>query len=424
MKEDFLHYVWEYKLFPKLKLKTTKNQSIKIVNSGLHNKNTGPDFLNALLLIDDLLWAGNVEIHIKSSDWYLHHHEIDLNYDTVILHVVWEDDMNIYSKNNQMIPTLVLKELLKEELLATYRNLYAVEQRWIPCEKEIAETNSFVLKNWFERLYFERLEQKSIVIERVLIDTETDYEATLFQLLCKNFGLKINGDAFLELAKSIDFSIIRKERFDVFKLSALLFGQAGFLSEKIEDSYHMSLKEEYSYLKHKYQLVSINNKMFQFFRMRPNNFPTIRLAQIIALYHAKQNLFSELMNFTKLEEFYEFFSVDIPEFWMTHYTFDKVAPQRLKKITKSFVDLVLINTIIPLKFMYLKNRGDVEEEQFLDIMLQLKPEKNAVISKFIALKIPSQNAFETQALLQLKNNYCAKKRCLQCAIGNKILNRN
>jgi len=423
MREDFLHYVWSYKLFSMLELQTSKNKRLNLLYSGVHNLHSGPDFLDARIEIDDLLWAGNVEIHVKSSDWYLHNHEIDSNYDSVILHVVWEYDTEIFDSNNQPIPTLELKDLIAPELLQKYQDLMSKELRWIPCEKLIATADSFVLNNWLERLYFERLEQKSLLIDELLAATNTDYEAVLFQLLAKNFGLQTNGDAFLKLAQSFRFSILRKERFDILRLQALLFGQAGFLSEKNEEPYHKKLQEVYVYLQSKYQLKPMQNSRFQFFRMRPTNFPTLRIAQLTAVYHAHQQLFSKLMHFTKKEEYYGFFSTEIPDFWNTHYTFQKTSPKRIKKITKSFIDLLLINTIIPLKFNYLKRRGEFDEAVFLDLIQQLHPEKNAIVSKFIALKIPSKSAFDTQALLELKNNYCVKKRCLHCAIGNDLLRK-
>jgi len=421
MKENFLHYVWKYKLFPLLHLKTSKNNQLKILHSGSHNLHSGPDFLNAKIIIDDLIWVGNIEIHIKSSDWYLHRHEEDANYDTVILHVVWEYDTEIFDHNNEPIPTLELKGLIAENLLNKYEKLFSKELRWIPCEKLIGNTNPFVFQNWIERIFLERLEQKSVMIDTLLKQENNDYEAVLFQLLSKNVGLKINGDAFLKLATSFRFSILRKERFSELSLYALLFGQGGFLEENIENSYHQKLKETYQYLQSKYQLKPIRKEQFQFFRMRPTNFPTIRIAQLASLYHMHQHLFSELMNFTTVKAYYKFFSVQLPSFWATHYTFQKESPIRVKKLTKSFVDLLLINTIIPLKFNYLKRRGVVDEAVFLNLMQQLKPEKNAIITKFSALKISTKNAFETQALLELKNNYCDPKKCLNCAIGNDLL---
>ena len=237
MKEDFLHFLWQNKLFPSSNLKSVANETIQIIKSGTHNLNTGPDFLNAHLKINNQLWIGNVEIHINSSDWYLHKHEEDKNYDAVILHVVWQYDSAIFMKNNKPLPTLELNDLIDKNLLNNYQSLFSKQLRWIPCEQQINEVDSFLMSNWLERLYFERLENKALLIKELLAKSNNDFESVLFQLLAKNFGLKINGEAFLQLAQSFEFSTLKKARFNEFQLSALLFGQAGFLENEVEDSY-------------------------------------------------------------------------------------------------------------------------------------------------------------------------------------------
>ena len=423
MNEDFLHYVWLYKMFSKVDFKTTGNEHLSIIKSGLHNKNAGPDFLNAQLKIDGQTWIGNVEIHLKASDWYLHNHEKDLNYDAVILHVVWENDVAIYMKNNKPIPTLVLKNFIDETVLNKYKNLFLAPTTWLPCKNAISTVDKFIFNNWKERLFFDRLERKSEEINTLLQQENNNFEAVLFQLLIKNFGLKVNGNSFFRLAQSVDYSVIKKLSFHTNQLAALLFGQAGFLEEETEDDYQKELRKEYDYLKHKFKLNHIPKNEFSFFRMRPNNFPTIRIAQLVALFHKHQNLFSKLIAIDNLEEFYELFTVVVNPFWQTHYNFDSISKKSPKKITTSFVDLLIINTIIPLKFLYQKSRGEVHEEFFLVLLKKMKPEKNSIISKFSEIGVSSKNAFDTQALLELKNNYCAPKRCLECAIGNTILKR-
>jgi len=424
MKEDFLHYIWKHQMFSNNDLSTTTGKKVKIAKPGLHNYNSGPDFLNSEIDIDTLRWVGNVEIHVKSSDWYVHQHEEDINYDSVILHVVWEDDVEVFDVNENAIETIELKSLVPRELLSGFNMLMSKKEQWIPCEKSISEIDSFVFNNWKTRLYFDRLEEKSVLIHELLIGSNNDYEAVLFKLLVKNFGLKKNGEAFFSLANSMSFSVIKKEQNDVLKLSALLFGQAGFLGQESEGNYFKSLQIEYAYLKHKHNLFPISNGQFRFFRMRPTNFPTIRIAQLAALYHKNKRMFSVLMEIKKVEDFYKFFNVDLGVFWKTHYTFQKDSPSKIKRITKSFVDLLLINTIIPLKFNYLKSRGEVDEKEFIELLRQLKPEKNSIISKFSECQIKVENAFDSQALLQMKNNYCAKKLCLQCSVGNVILKKN
>lgn len=423
MNEEFLYYVWKYKIFTDINLKTSDAKQVSILKTGIHNKNSGPDFLNVQLKIDEQLWAGNVEMHIKSSDWYLHKHEEDVNYDAVILHVVWEHDVAVFMKNNKPLPTLELKNFVSKELLENYNRLVYHQQKFIPCENQLTTIDDFILHNWLERLYFERLENKSTFIKDLLLDTNADFEAVLFQLLAKNFGLKVNGDAFLQLATSMDFSVVKKERFDLEQLTALFFGQAGFLEENLEEHYHQQLKEKYQYLKHKHTLKPISKNTFQFFRMRPQNFPTIRISQIASLYFTHQNLFSKLMNIQKKEEFYALFSFEVDAFWKIHYTFESESKKSSKKLTKSFVDLIIINTIIPLKFLYLQSKGEVSENGIMQLIKQVSSEKNSIISNFIDLKINPKNAMESQALLELKNNYCTKKRCLQCAIGNNLLRR-
>ena len=423
MNEDFLHYVWLYKMFSKVNFKTTNNEHLSIIKCGLHNKNAGPDFLNAQLKIDGQTWIGNVEIHLKASDWYMHNHEKDANYDAVILHVVWENDVAIYMKNNKPIPTLVLKSFIDESILNNYRNLFLAPKTWLPCKDAISTIDEFIFNNWQERLFFDRLERKSEEINILLQHENNNFEAVLFQLLIKNFGLKVNGSSFLRLAQSVDYTIIKKLSFNPNQLAALLFGQAGFLEEEIEDEYQKELRKEYNYLKYKFKLNHIPKNEFSFFRMRPNNFPTIRIAQLVALFHKNQNLFSKLIEIDNLKGFYELFTIALDSYWKTHYNFASISIKSSKKLTSSFVDLLIINTIIPLKFLYQKRRGVMDEDFFLVLLKKMKPEKNNIISKFSEIGVKSKNAFDTQTLLELKNNYCAPKRCLECAIGNAILKR-
>lgn len=421
MKEKFIHYLWQYKLLDLDNLVSTAGENIIIVNSGTYNTNAGPDFLNASVQINNQLWYGNIEIHLKSSDWYAHHHEKDVNYDAVILHVVYENDVEIFMSNNKTLPTLELKRKIDKRLLQNYQKLFSKELRWISCEKQIKDVDTFIINNWLERLFFERLEEKSKQIQELLTKTNHDYEAVLFQLLAKNFGLKVNNEAFLKLGQSFDFSILRKVRFKEEVLQALLFGQGGFLEENIENEYYEELQREYQFLQHKYDLQPLANRNFQFFRMRPHNFPTIRIAQLGALYHKHQNLFSKVLNIEQLEVFYKLFEVKLPSFWKNHYTFAKESNNNSKRLTRSFIDLIIINTIIPLKFLYFKNRGTFRDESFLNLMKEIIPEKNSIISKFIEKGITVNSAYHTQALLQLKNMYCNKKRCLDCAIGTHLI---
>ena len=420
MKEDFLHHLWQHKKFAVTDLKTTAGESIQILNSGQYLQLAGPDFFNAQIIIGSQKWAGNVEIHIKSSDWYLHNHEKDSNYDSVILHVVWEHDTPVFRSNNTEIPTLELKNYVQLADLNKYKSLLT-QKNWIFCENDIHSVTDFIFKNWEERLYFERLERKSNEILELLKASNNDWEAVLFCLLAKNFGLNTNGPLFLKMAKSIPFSIIRKEAFAVENLEALFFGQANMLDADFQDSYVVGLQNEFNYLAHKHKIEEAIFEKVAFFKHRPDNFPTIRLAQLAALYHSQQNLFSKIIGVTSMAQIYEFFKLDISNYWEMHYNFDKKSMQKKKKISASFIDLIVLNTIIPVRFAYEQSLNKEISQEVIDLALAIAPEKNIIVDKFKEIGIISENAFQTQALLQLKKEYCDQKRCLQCAIGVHLL---
>ena len=423
MKEDFLHHLWKFKKFDTFNLKTFNGEEITIVNVGQYLELAGPDFFNAQITIGNQKWAGNVEIHLKSSDWYVHHHERDEAYENVILHVVWEHDTEIFRKNNSEIPVLELKNYVDPATTTNYQSLISPKS-WIFCEKQLKEVDGFTINNWLERLFFERLERKSKPIFELLEETNQDWEAVLFCLLAKNFGLNTNGEIFSRIAQSIPFSIIRKESFEVENLEALLLGNAGLLDIEKEDTYFRDLKFRYFYLLHKYQLEQKILEPVQFFKHRPDNFPTIRLSQLANLYHVQQNLFSQISTSTSVMSIYEAFDVSASEYWQNHYQFDKESPKKKKKLSKSFIDLIIINTIIPLQFAYSKSQGKEISEDLIQLLNEVAPEKNAIMDKFSSFGIKSKNAFESQSLLQLKNEYCNKSRCLDCAIGMEMLKKS
>lgn len=424
MQEDFLHYIWKHKAFNSSVLKTSNDEVISIFNLGQHNHNAGPDFFNAQLSIGDQLWAGNVEIHIKSSDWYVHNHEVDKAYDNVILHVVWEHDTEIFRRDNSKIPTLELKQIVDLNLIHNYKNLMQ-SKTWINCETSFTNVDDFVLNNWLERLYIERLERKSEIITQLLKESNNNWEAVLFKMLLKNFGLKVNGESFLSLANSIDFSIVRKLQNDVLDIEALLFGQSDLLSEiEIEDTYVIDLKHRYGFLKQKFNLTNQGVLPLQFFRLRPPNFPTIRLSQFANLYSLEHSLFSKVMQLNSKKEFYKLFNLGVTTYWTTHYTFSKTSKVFKKLMTKPFIDLLIINTLIPLKFSYAKSQGKSIEEEVFQLIKEIKIENNTIVSKFLNLKPLEKNALNSQALLQLKQDFCDKNKCLQCAIGNSLIVKN
>lgn len=422
MQEDFLHYIWQYKKFEFNNLLTTQHEELQVIAVGQHNHNAGPDFFNAQLNIAGQRWAGNVEIHIKSSDWFVHNHEQDKAYDNVILHVVYEHDTNVFRKDNTAIPTLELKNYIHKSLLQNYQSLMAKQHKWINCENNFAEVNNFTLENWLERLYIERLQRKANHIETLLQASTNNWEAVLFMQLAKNFGLKVNAEAFYSMAQSIPFSVIRKVQSNQNQLEALLYGQAGMLQTDVENAYVNNLKKEYQFLKQKFQIDNNQVVQMQFFRLRPSNFPTIRISQLANLYHQHQSLFSKVIEANSLKDFYKLFKVATSEFWLTHYTFDKASKSTTKSLTKPFIDLLLINTILPIKFCYAKQKGNTAvEEEVLKIANAITSESNAIITAFNSLKKVSKSAMNSQALIQLKTEYCDKNKCLQCAVGNALI---
>lgn len=424
MQEDFLHYVWQFKKFTFSDLKTTEGEKIVLLKTGQHNQHeSGPDFFNAQLKIDGQLWAGNIEIHLKASDWYAHGHETDKAYDNVILHVVWENDMPIFRKDNTSIPTLELQKNINTNALYNYENLLKNKNlKWINCEKDFAHFSDFSLHNWLDRLYLERLEEKAAVILQLLQQSQNNWEEVLFKMLLKNFGLNINGDAFFAIGTCIPFAIIQKLSASSFQLEALLMGQADLLNEKTEDAYLHQLRDEFSFLQKKFNFAPQKTTAVKFFRLRPDNFPTIRLAQFACLYHKNKGLFAQLMEAKSLDSIHQLLETKTSAYWETHYTFGKESKKKTKALSKKFIDLLVINTIVPLQFCYAKYKGKPMDNGMLDILKSLPPETNNIVEKFNHLRHQkASDALTTQALLQLKKKYCDQNKCLQCALGVQVL---
>lgn len=397
-------------------------EAVRVLATGTHNHLSGPDFFNAQVELNGQLWAGNVEIHIKSSDWYAHKHQEDANYDNVILHVVWEDDVSVFRKDGSEIATLSLQKYIPLSMLETYQQLFdSKNYKFINCEREFIGVDQFTKNNWLDRLFVERLEQKSIFVIHLLEHTKNDWEQVLFLMLLKTFGSKINGEIFVEIGKSINFSIIRKLYKKQLELSSLLFGQANLLKGiHEEDHYYKDLLREYTFLKHKFTLVSVF-KSPEFFRLRPPNFPTIRLAQLSAIYAENNNLFHALIE-NETPNFSEILNVETADYWDTHFNFGKISKKSKKRLTDSFLNLLLINTIIPLKFTYQRYKGNVDYEALFKMMSIVKKEENSIIGNFEKLGAPIDNAKDSQTYLQLYNNYCKKDKCLDCAVGASLMN--
>lgn len=424
MKEKFLHFIWRFQLFQSTPLFTTDGSPVSVESKGLWNKiDAGPDFSMARIRIGNEIWVGNLEIHVKSSDWNLHNHSVDKNYENIILHVVYEHDKNIGFLESRNIKTLELKNYIAQEVLSNYESLLESEQNFIPCEKSLHLIQQDSVKFWLERMVIERLERKTEEIEREFIQSGKNWEELLFKKMAYAFGLKINAEAFLIWASSFDFKILTKIQSNPDYVYALFFGQAGFLNLKTEGSYIQNLQKNYLFLKSKFGLNPLDKHIFKFFRLRPPSFPTVRMMQLATIYVHYQNVFAFLMGTKDVKKIRKVFNeLEYPDFWENHFRIEKESSVRSKKeISNELIDRIIINVIIPLKFIYAKHRGAEISEELLEWLRILPPEKNTIIHEFKKLGLKAENAFETQAYLELKNHFCNEKKCLNCALGLQIL---
>lgn len=420
-KEEFLHYIWQYKLFNTNSLLTTQGEVVEVIHTGYPNSDSGPDFFNAKIKIGKTVWAGNVEIHIKSSDWIKHNHQEDQAYQNTILYVVYQNDKEIKYSTGKEIPAIQLQPLIDNTLIEKYQDLLSSKD-WIPCGEQIKQVDSFIVQNWLNRLVLERLERKSEEIEATLKLNKNDWEKTLYHYLFKYVGLKVNAEPFHLLAKNTSLKIIDKHR-NITSIEALLFGQAGFLQEEIEDEYYQQLKKEYQFLKAKFILQPMDKSLWKFLRLRPNNFPPIRIAQLTNLLVNNSRIFSKIIEADSSKQIQSFFNATASSYWNNHYQFDKKSNKNFpKKIGDLMMNNIIINVVVPLIFVYAKSKQDErKKEKALQLLEEIKAEKNTIISNWEKLGVKIENSLQTQALLELKSNYCSQKKCLNCSIGNKIL---
>lgn len=421
MKEDFLHYIWKLKYFKTYDLKSASDEPIQIIKSGEHNLDAGPDFFNARIKIGNTLWAGNVEIHVKASDWVKHLHTGNKAYDTIILHVVYENDMDIKRSDGTSIPVLELKSYMQTDIWNRYVQLQQSAQ-WIPCQKRISEVDIFTVNHWLDRLLIERLESKTKGIADVLKLNKNNWEETFYQFLARNFGFKVNAVPFELLAKSLPLSYLGKHKNSLMQLEALLFGQAGLLEKNFVDEYPDELKKEYGFLRQKFNLHAIENQLWKFMRLRPISFPTIRIAQFAGLIYNSSGLLSQILDCRTLKQVESLFKIDTSLYWQSHFVFDKPSPEQAKKMGHSSIDNIVINTIVPFLFIYgIQKKNDIFKEMSLRLLEDMRSEKNNIISKWKALGIKSDTAYTSQGLIQLKNEYCIQKKCLNCTIGSTLI---
>jgi len=421
VKEDLLHFLWRTRRFDQTGLTTTEGDPLEILHPGEHNTHAGADFSNARLRIGETTWAGNVEMHLKSSDWLRHKHQHDRAYGNVILHVVLDDDRPIRREDGGLIPCLEMKKRVPQHLAATYQKLLHNEH-WIPCQHFFHSVPDMTKNLWLDRLLVERLEQKTDAIRTTLLQNGNDWEETFYQFIARNFGLKVNAGPFEALAKSLPQKILARHKEDLQQVEALLFGQAGLLGADHGEDYPDKLKNEYLFFQKKYALQPLDPVVWKFLRLHPGNFPTIRLAQFARLVCRSAHLFSQILEVKNQADIERLFEVKLDGYWLTHYTFGTVSPKRNKSLGKDTIRLLTINTIAPFLFFYGKMRGEEDlKDRALQLLEALPPEKNSILAGWEKLGVEAKSAYRTQALLQLKNVHCDRKQCLTCAIGGAIL---
>ncbi len=418
--EFFLHYIWKNKLFDSELLTDDEGNKIQILSAGTTNYDAGPDFFNAKLKIGNTIWAGNVEIHLNASDWYKHKHHKDKAYNNVILQLTTNNDKEIFTQDNKKVPSAILK--FNTFLLKQYYELTNTEQD-IPCNKYISSIDKFYLNNWFSNLLIERAEQKTESAKSLLTLKNNNWEEFFYILTAKAFGFKVNALPFEMLAKSLPSVILAKHKNSKFQIEALLFGQAGMLeNDTLNDDYYLNLKKEYTFLKNKYKLIPVESHLWKFLRIRPSNFPVIRISQFADLIYKSSHLFSKIIEATDINELKKMFDLQTSEYWDTHYTFGNESKLSKKKLGKSAINSILINTVIPVLFLYGKEKDNSETiEKAISFLENIKAEKNNITKKWEDAGLKIKNAYFSQSLIQLYNEYCIKKRCLDCRIGHQYI---
>ena len=419
MREEILQYIWKFQYYNNNELLSTAGDPISVIHPGTHNLNQGPDFIEAKIKINDTLWAGNVELHINSSHWNLHHHSDDTNYNNIILHIVWNHDVEIKDANGNHLPTLELKSRVSKLLLEKFAQLMETSQ-FIACEKLSHHLSDLSLTSWKQRLVAERLLLKSKYIFQIVEQTNFHWEEAFWWLIAANFGLKVNTEIFKKIAQSLPLNILAKHKNNIIQIEAMLFGQAGLLEKKFDEKYPQMLQKEYRFYQKKYKLKAVDGELF-FLRMRPANFPTIRLAQLAMLIHNSEHLFSKIKETHSVNDVKKMLALQANDYWHYHYIFNEETEQHVKRLGKQMVDNIIINTIVPILFSYgLHHEDEFYKEKAINWLEQISPEKNAITKGFENLHYCNKNAFDSQAYIQLKNEYCHHKRCLECAIGNSF----
>jgi hypothetical protein len=414
--EKLLQYIWQFQYFNKSELVTTAGEKLEIVFPGKLNLNQGPDFSNAKIKIDETILVGSIELHLKTSQWKEHGHENDPNYKTVVLHVVFENDLQTSSN----IPLLELQPRISNLLLQRYQSLMEANS-FIACASGITEVKEIIWMAWKERLLAERLTRKSNHVFDLLQKNNQHWEETFWWMLARNFGMQVNSDAFEAIAQSVSINVLAKHKNQIHQIEALLLGQANLLNEEFKEDYPQLLQREYDFLKKKYDLKPVHIPV-HLLRMRPGNFPAVRLAQLAKLIHHSVHLFSKLLEAEKIEEIKELLAITANDYWHYHYIIDEPSNFRQKSIGKQMIDNVIINSIVPMLFAYgLYHKEEKYKSKAINWLEEIAAETNTITKGFEALTLSNKKAYDSQAYIELKTQYCDHKLCLQCAVGNALL---
>ncbi|GAA4440299.1 DUF2851 family protein [Pontibacter saemangeumensis] len=423
MKEDFLHYIWQHQYFDKTALVTTAGEGLQVLRTGFYNTDAGPDFQEALLKVGEVEWSGSVEVHLNASDWHRHQHQRDLKYDQVVLHVVWEADVPVLYSDGTPVPVLSLQGRVDLSLVNTYQKLQQAMNA-IPCAAFWPSVPAITKTLMLERALVERLEAKGEEVLHSFRSYSNDWEQTAYHTLLRGFGFKTNQQGFEQLAKALPLSVVRRHQHNPLQLEALLYGQAGFLEEP-EDTYGALLQKEHGFLQHKYTLQPMPRHRWKFLRMRPANFPTVRLAQLAAMLYRQQAFFSKLLEADTVEQYEALFRVPVSEYWQQHYHFGRPAKARQKSIGKGSVQNLVVNVAVPLLAAYrLYTDERVYIEKAVSLLEQLREGSNKITRFYQELGWQARSAADNQAALGLYKKYCAPVNCMRCAIGHKIMKQN
>lgn len=424
MKEEFLHYLWKYSLYEREKLTDPDGKKITVIHPGLYNRDAGPDFFNARIMIEGTVWAGNVEIHLASSDFDIHGHQNDPAYNNVILHVVLKNDRKVFNSRGEEVVTaeITFEPYIYEKYESLVNNPYI-----IACQDDIRKSGKLLIRHWLSALAIERIEKKTEPVRKMLEETGNDWEEVFYRMLCRYFGFRVNSEPFEMLATALPISIIRKHSDNLLQIEALLFGTAGMLDEglfreAVADDYYRCLLREFRMLSSKYSLKPIDGWLWKFSKLRPVNFPTVRLSQLSGMLSVSGGIFSRVIASKDVKSLKQLFEVPASEYWEDHYVFGRKSARTSKKTGSQATDILIINAVVPVMFVYGKARDRQDLcDLAIDLLEETPAEENLITSEWKECGVSAGSAFHSQALLELRNEYCRKRRCLDCRIGNRLI---